>query len=283
MKLKYYFLIILIFIFSLNVLSHQEPPKTKKEKEEYFGEKELIKINKVKYQNIMICNTEDTCNYEEMWLRSKLIFDREGNLAEQIIYGLEGDIIAKYLFFYDVYKNFISQVSITSKDSVRDKYFYNEDGLVIADSSYKLNGDVISTGVYIYLSSWNVIFLKYEPINVFSYKIYFNYDENQNPVNYVKQDKDNFTLLEIKFSYSNGRRIEKNVYGAGDILKYKFTYDYFEDTGKIKNIRKILFSNISEYSRDYFYLDNKLEYFVREKNKKTGKSFLIINEYEYYE
>ncbi|MEI6092543.1 MAG: hypothetical protein WCQ47_02535 [bacterium] len=255
MIFKYvFFVITALLIVASNLLAHEEPPKTLREKELAITE-----ANKIKALNIKSSVAWKVVNNNKFkYLQTK--YDEDGFVSSIILFKEDGTVDSKEVYDRDERGNMFLYSNYDSNDQIVEQieYAFDRKGRVKASTNYE-NKKIDSSFSYEFNDLNNtVVFKKYKATEELEYSIDYIYSGKADITDLVDVKKYNpFGKLELSVVYEyseDGKITAKTVYSSDSALVHKFLYVYENDLKA--QITKILPENKIGFVQNFKYDDN---------------------------
>lgn len=258
--------IIIFFILVCVYLSfsHEEPPKTIKEKR--AKEKERLSVQKSGIKSFTVWKHVIKNGVESPEGRSRhytTFFDSEGNLSGISVFRNSDTLDYRVEYKYDKDNSMLTDTDFDSVGLMEESvsYEYDDQGKVKSGINYTKGWVIDSKFKYtVDEKERTIIYEKFKPLDSLEYRIYYNYEgvvDSGKNVEILKRKPDGELLMRVVSVFdANNLRTQKRIFNEKNELMYYFEYSYYKGGEK--------FSMIIKYSPE---------------NKVISKTFYSLNEY----
>lgn len=285
-KKGFFFLLVLILGTPFQMTAHEDPAKTKKEKEAKEAKRQKIIINKIALVTIWRIETKKNTDSDNRKKYAEVFYNKNG-CAEQInVFNDKDSLSEKTIMAYDFENKLILDYDIEGNTNKGEKtiFQYNSEGLIEKIFDFDKENHISSMAEYTYdKKAKHIIYTKYKSLNNVEYTLRYLYDSNignGNCIEIEKNDSAGKLIMKVinKFD-KNGMRSEKAIYNDQNELNYKFLYTY-TDTKDFSVITKISQTGERLSSDEYFYNDNGTLKKIISKDKDENIDEVLEYTYE---
>jgi len=226
---------------SKNKIETKKKDKTPLDNFDLIGNvKELREIKHVEILNISgnfeVGKGQKPSGYEQPDF--KILFNKRGNVTENILYNSDGSLKKKFTYKYDDMGNMIEGNIFKSDGSLKEKSTarYDENGNVIERNIFKSDGSLKEKSTHRYDENGNVIeWNDYGRDSILTGKSTSRYDENGNMIEEITYYS--FSIHEFKITYKydkKGKMLEKNEYNNSTNSLEKSSFYKYDRNGNKK-------------------------------------------------
>jgi len=247
LKMKYILITLLLtFVVSAIALTHEEPPKTLKEKKEKEEKAALYRGKNVASYTVWKHEAVDfkpDLEHKEKFLTT--VLDRHGNIAEMLVYKNTDTLEYRVGFTFDEQGNMTDDTDFNPDGFINENinYKYDSLGRVTEQMNYGENNAFDSKFIYEIDKETNTLtFTKFKPADTIEYLIIYNYDglvDQGNNTEIIKQKPTGELIMRVENCFDESNlRMQKRIFDENNKLMYYFEYKYFEGTNRFSEIIK---------------------------------------------
>jgi hypothetical protein len=268
-----------VFLGPSALRAHEEPPKTVKERMEYERHRKQIAAAGISIETVWR-KTDAGERKKQLVTR----YDRNGNAVEQSAFAEDSIPTVSVISHYTQEHVIFEQTVIAGTDTEKTQFTFLAPRIVASALDFAPTGYLRSRLTYTY-SDTLIIAAKTDSLDNPVYTIFYRYPEgtDHGDLSEARQvDATGRQTTRIRNLYSDGVRIEKQVYDSRDSLDCTFLYTYTASQELETLTRRMVDGTVASERRYRYAPDGTLESIVDHDAAGAVRSTLLY-EYDRYD